>query len=106
MDKPPHREKVTFIEGVLLCYVVATYILHHLKTRDQYLKQKDKSKAERCFKVVSSISDIIKRGLQFLNNRSIVSFRGRGHKLVIICGCHKYMTPNFKFHFFKDFYKV
>ena len=41
------------------------------------------------------------RVLLFLNNRFFVHFCGRGHKLVIIGGCHKYMISNFKFHFFK-----
>ena len=35
-----------------------------------------------------------------LNNIFIVHFCVPGHKLLINCGCHKYMTANFKFHFF------
>ena len=46
---------------LLLCYVVATYIHHHWRTRDRYLRQKDKRKAERCFRVALWISDNVKR---------------------------------------------
>ena len=34
-----------------LCYVVATYIHHHLRTQDKCLRQKDESNAEMCFGV-------------------------------------------------------
>ena len=46
---------------LLLCCVVTTYIHHHLRTRDQYLRKKDKSNGERCFRVASRISDNVKR---------------------------------------------
>ena len=53
---------VSFLDiYLLLCHVVATYIHHHLRTRDQYLRQKDKRKAERCFRVASWTSGNVKR---------------------------------------------
>ena len=68
------------------CYVVLICIHHHLRAQDQYLRQKDKSKAERCFRVESAKLCALRAKNELACQRAL-------HAYVLTCQCvlHVYM---------------